>query len=261
MYPYFSLFSWKIPAYGTMMMLGLLVASLVGMYRVRRAGLLWEDALVLVVCGFGCAILGAATLYIAVTYSMHEIIEMMKTGELFTGESVGLVFYGGLLGCIPGVILGTRLTRVKLSEYIPAMVPCIPLGHAFGRIGCLLAGCCYGRPVEGWMGIVYPSGTPGVPEGVRLFPVQALESALLLAIFAVLVKYSAGKRTAKRIVGLYFLLYASCRFFLEELRYDAVRGHWGPCSTSQWISIGMIAVGAVLWILPRLRRGEYDPNI
>lgn len=253
MYPYFNVFSRQIPAYGTMMMLGLLVAGSIGMHRVRRAGLRWEDALVLLTCGFAFALLGAAALYVAVTYSLSETVEMIKTGELFTGERVGLVFYGGLLGCVPGVLLGKKLTRAKLSEYAPAMVPCIPLGHAFGRVGCLLAGCCYGRPADGWPGIVYPPGTPGVSEGARLFPVQALESAILLAIFAVLVKYSAGKRTAARVVGLYFLLYAACRFALEGLRYDAVRGRWGSFSTSQWISIGLFAAGAVLWALRRQR--------
>lgn len=98
-----------------------------------------------------------------------------------------------------------------------------------------------------------------MPEGVRLFPVQALESAILLAILAALVKYSAGKQTASRIVGLYFLLYAVCRFALEGLRYDAVRWYWGPFSTSQWISIGLFAAGAALWTLrPQRRVDEND---
>lgn len=262
MHPYFNIFSRQIPAYGTMMMLGLLVAGSIGMRRVRRAGLRWEDALVLLTCAFAFALLGAAALYVAVTYSLSETIEMITSGELFTGGRVGLVFYGGLLGCIPGVLLGKKLTRVKLSQYVPAMVPCIPLGHAFGRVGCLLSGCCYGRPVNGFPGIAYPSGTPGVPEGVQLFPVQALESAILLAIFAALVKYSQGKRTASHIVGLYFLLYAVCRFALEGLRYDPARGYWGPFSTSQWISMGLFAAGAALWTLrPQRRVDENDRDI
>ena len=255
MHPYFNILSHQIPAYGTMMMLGLVIAGALGLKRVRRAGFRWEDALVLLMCGFAFALLGAAGLFIVVTYSWKEILDMLRSGELFTGERIGLVFYGGLLGSIPGVLLGKGLTGAKLADYVPPMVPCIPLGHAFGRIGCLLAGCCYGIPVDGFPGIVYPVGTPGVPENARLFPVQALESLTLMVIFGILMK-SSKRLPAGKITGLYLVLYAVCRFALEGLRYDSVRGSWGGLSTSQWISMGLLAAGMALWIAAR--KGEAE---
>lgn len=246
MYPYFTLFSRQVPAYGVMMMLGLLVAGSIGMLRVRRRGLRWENAIVILACAFGCGLLGAVGLYLLVTYSPGELGRMLLSGELFSGNRLGLVFYGGLIGAMPGACLGARIARARLPDYIPSMVPCIPLGHAFGRIGCLLAGCCYGIPTDLPIGIVYPEGMPSAPAGVPLFPVQPLESLILILIFGILILYTRRERLPSRVVGLYFLLYAISRFFLENLRYDAIRGHFGLWSTSQWISAGLLLTGCGL---------------
>lgn len=246
MHPYFIVFSRSVPAYGVMMMLGLVAAGSVGMVRVRRRGGRWEDATAILACAFGFALAGALGLYLAVTYSPEELSRMFLSGKLFSENQLGLVFYGGLLGAIPGAWLGARIAHARLEDYIPAMVPCIPLGHAFGRIGCLLAGCCYGIPTTLPIGIAYPDGTPSAPAGVPLFPVQALESLILVGIFGILVLYTRRLRPARHVVGLYFLIYAVCRFCLENLRYDAIRGHLGILSTSQWISVALFLAGCAL---------------
>lgn len=217
------------------------------MVRIRCRGQRWEDAMVILACAFGFALVGATGLYLAVTYSPRELGAMFRSGELFSGNRLGLVFYGGLLSAIPGAWLGARIAHARLADYIPAMAPCIPLGHAFGRIGCLLAGCCYGIPTKLPIGIVYPEGTPSAPAGVPLFPVQAVESLILIVIFGILGLYTCRPRPARRVIGLYFLLYAVCRFCLESLRYDAIRGHLGVLSTSQWISAALLLAGGILF--------------
>lgn len=237
----------RVPAYGVMMMAGLVVAGSVGMARVRRAGLRVESAIVVLACAFGLALLGAMGLYLAVTYPVQEILRMVRSGELFTENKMGMVYYGGLLGAIPGAWLGMRLSGARPSDYIPPMVPCIPLGHAFGRIGCLLAGCCYGAPTELPIGVVYQESYSGVPVGVPLLPVQMMESVALIAIFGILSAYARRTRPAARVISLYLMLYAPCRFMLEWLRYDAIRGMFGIFSTSQWISLALFLTGIALW--------------
>ncbi len=252
MHPYIQITSeFRIPSYGIMMMLGLFAASALGLVRVHKAGLRWESAVVLIACGFGFGILGSTVLYVIVSYNWSELIELLCSGALFTEEKLGLVFYGGFLAAIPGVLFGARLTKAHLRDYVPAMVPCIPFGHAFGRIGCLMAGCCYGIPTSLPIGVVYHNPISDAPDGVALFPVQALESLLLLVIFVMLIAYTKKRRTPVRIVGLYFMLYAVCRFCLEYLRYDAIRGHVAFWSTSQWISILMLLVGSGLCLRGR----------
>lgn len=248
MYPFFTFGSITVPSYGVMMMLGVLVASTIGLLRVRRAGLVVENAIIILACAFGFALLGATGLYIAVSYSWSELMEMLRDGTLFTENRLGLVFYGGLLAAIPGAFVGQRIAGARLRDYVPAMLPCIPLGHAFGRIGCLLGGCCYGRPTNLPIGVVYNNPISDAPQGIALFPVQALESLILLAIFVVLILYTRAGRPPRRIVGLYFMLYAVCRMCMEYLRYDAVRGHIGFWSTSQWISAFLFLLGAFLWM-------------
>lgn len=253
MYPYIYILSRKIPTYGIMMMIGLLVGGFVALWRTKKAGLRWENALIIGACAFAAALLGAAVLYAAVTYSWSEIVEMARTGELWKGGRVGLVFYGGLLGAIPGVVIGAKTARVRIRDYVASMLPAVPLGHAFGRIGCLLAGCCYGKPTNLPIGVTYPRAETGVPGDVALLPVQAIESLCLIGIFACLVGYTRKERRPNRIAALYALLYAPCRFALEFLRYDSIRGLWLGLSTSQWISVGVFVFGLVMWNI-RLKR-------
>lgn len=247
MHPYFYVFSHRVPAYGAMMAVGLLVAGGMAMLRVRRAGLHWEDAIAILACAFGFALTGAAGLYIAISYSMEEIWDMLRTGTLFRAGRVGLVFYGGLIFAVPGVWVGARLAKVRPAPFVAPMWPCIPLGHAFGRIGCLLAGCCYGVPTDLPIGIVYEQSISGVPAGVSLVPVQGIESAALLLIFAALVQFTRKPRPATQVVALYLLLYAPCRFGLEWLRYDSIRGIYFGLSTSQWISAALFLTGMALF--------------
>ena len=248
MYPFFTLGPITVPSYGVMMMLGLLIASTVGLLRVRSAGLKFENAIIILACGFGFGMLGATGLYIAVSYSWSELMEMLRNGTLFTENKLGLVFYGGLLAAIPGIFVGKKIAGARLFDYVPAMLPCVPLGHAFGRIGCLLGGCCYGIPTDLPIGVVYNNPISDVPQGIALFPVQALESLILLGIFAVLILYTKVKRPPQRIVGLYFMLYSVCRMCMEYLRYDEIRRHIGFWSTSQWISTFLFLAGIFLWM-------------
>lgn len=254
MYPFITIFSRRLPSYGVMMTLGLLVAGFLGMLRVRKSGQRWEDGLTILACGFGAALLGAVALYIIVTYSFAEFLQLLRSGELFSGEHLGLVFYGGVLGALPGALLGARIAHVRLMGFVSPMLPCLPLGHAFGRLGCLLAGCCYGRPTELPIAIVYTVSYSGVPTGIPLLPVQAFESAALLLIFLLLVTYTRRNRPSMRVMALYLLLYSPCRFFLEFLRYDAIRGAFLCFSTSQWLSILLAVAGMALWRLAKLNK-------
>lgn len=97
---------------------------------------------------------------------------------------------------------------------------------------------------------MYTESYSGVPTGVALFPVQAVESAALLLIFGVLVAYTRRRRRPNRVGALYLLLYAPCRFVLEFFRYDAIRGSFFGLSTSQWLSLALFAVGWALCFLP-----------
>lgn len=141
-----------------------------------------------------------------------------------------------------GLLIHSRRTGISLLSYSDTYCRLLPLGQAFGRVGCFLNGCCYGRDFNGFLSVVYPVN--GVVK--QVFPVQLLESilCLLLAMFLL----SKKSRHKGHHTFLYLSLYAVLRFILEFARGDLIRGAWLSFSTSQWISILILfsLIGVIL---------------
>jgi len=257
MYPYFEIFGIRIGAYGICVVLGFVLAGIMAYRKGKPAGLLIEDLLIIAATSFGGAAILGGTLYIFVTYSFEEILSFIRQRD-FRFLSGGIVFYGGLIGGVFGAVLGTRIAKCRLSTALDAIVPFVPLGHAIGRIGCVMAGCCYGFEYEGPFALHYPHVITGVLADQGYFPVQPLEALLNVGI-CILLLY-LGKRTKRPfgILAWYLTIYAISRFFLEFLRGDSIRGVWNGLSTSQYISIGLLVLCGlrllVIHLLPR--KGE-----
>ena len=172
----------------------------------------------------------------------------------------GLMFYGGLiLACIV-FFAWCALRREHPLALADLLCAVIPLGHAFGRVGCFFYGCCYGRDSNAWCAVTFPPGSPSWFEhGRRLVPVlptQLFEAAALLALFALLLV--ARRRFASwrgMVTGLYMVGYGTMRFFMEYLRGDP-RAAVGPLSISQTISTALVLTGvAFIGIACHNRRG------
>ena len=167
----------------------------------------------------------------------------------------GLMFYGGFVLSFVIFFAWCFLKRenpLKLADLLAAV---IPLGHAFGRIGCFFYGCCYGRDSNCWCAVTFPMGSPSWYEHgrrmVSVLPTQLFEAAALLVLFGLLMwvwhrtsnfKPQTSNARSGTILGLYLVGYAVIRFGIEYLRGDP-RAAVGPFSISQAISIGMIIMG------------------
>ena len=165
----------------------------------------------------------------------------------------GLMFYGGFILAFLVFFIwcfAKKENPLKLADLLAAVVP---LGHAFGRIGCFFYGCCYGRDSDCWCAVTFPAGSPSWFEHgrqmVSVLPTQLFEAAALLALFGLLmwvwhrqVASSTRHQAPGTILGLYLCGYAAIRFGIEHLRGDP-RAAVGPFSISQTISLGMLAVG------------------
>lgn len=203
-------------------------------------------------------------------------------GYLF-GE---IVFYGGFIGGLAALVIFCRAYKVSLPPVADIFAPSIALAHAFGRVGCFLGGCCYGVAVNAGhpFAVRYPPETAGgAKAGVPILATQLIEAACLLIIAAVLVvvyllmvkrmrgdadgmQRSESARTGSEhfskaatipegtVVCLYGLMYSVLRFVLEFYRGDLIRGVYGPFSTSQYVSIALFAVSAVLLYLSAKRK-------
>jgi len=238
MFPYITIGTLTLPAYGVMMTSGILISGLLAFVRVKKAGLSGDDFLIIATCAVGLGLIGARLTYVFVSFSFTEIAAFIRSGQagrlLLQG---GMVFYGGLAGGILGALLGTRLARALLTDFLNPVVPALPLAHAIGRIGCFCAGCCYGIPTDSWLGVVYTHPVGGAPTGVSLLPVQLFESGFNLLIFLFLIVFTKKTTPKTLVLPVYVICYGSIRFFLEYYRYDSVRGALLGLSTSQWFSI------------------------
>ena len=250
MYPFIHLFSLKIPSYGLMMALALITAVIISYIRVKKAGLdqdiFTSLAIVAVISGLVCAYL----LYLFVTYPISEIWESIKTGSFAVFKNGGLVFYGAVIGGGLGAFIYLKLIKKqRFLDYASVIVPTIPLAHAIGRVGCFLAGCCYGKVIDTPISVIYTNPIGGAPVGVPVFPIQLVESACNLVVFAVLMLFTAKQLKRRGVMFLYMVLYGIERFILEYYRYDEIRGIFLGLSTSQWISILMVIGGIAGFIL------------
>ncbi|MBR4235054.1 MAG: prolipoprotein diacylglyceryl transferase [Clostridia bacterium] len=233
MKPSLTVFGLRLHSYGLCAAGGMLLALALMLlickkrrYDVYRSILYF---LLAVVTGLG----SAAFTFLLVTYTPSEIVAGIKDGTL----TYGYVYYGGFVGGLLAVWLVSRFTKTRLAYLENILLPPLALAHACGRVGCYLAGCCYGRASHSPLAVRFPS----MDESV--LPVQLFECAAEALICAYLV-YCVFRRK-KHILLRYVFLYAPVRFVLEFWRGDEIRGHWLAFSTSQWISLVLTGAGIV----------------
>jgi phosphatidylglycerol:prolipoprotein diacylglycerol transferase len=231
-------------SYGLMMALGFAFGAFLASRLYAREGGRPERVYDLSVWIMFGAILGARALYVAV---LPEQFAQAPWWEVFAVQKGGLVYYGGLIGGGLAAYFWMRRQKLAVWRLADCLAPGLALGQAFGRVGCFLNGCCYGR-VDAEHGVVFP----GLDEQPRL-PVQLYESAFALGLAALLAWFKPRRAYPGQAFALYLLLYGLGRFGLESLRGDAERGTLISASLSpgQWLSLGCIAFAAAFHLLHR----------
>ena len=247
MHPFIHIGSLSLPMYGLCTMVGT-VFALLAVFKLRKKGSpLSEDNLLdaliwAILLGFLCA---------KILYFIVDPPTMPHSwAELWDLISAGLVFYGGLLGGLLGLFLVSRKTKKNMITYTDLMAPCFCLAHAGGRVGCLMAGCCYGMEYTGPCAVVL--------DGVSRLPTQIMEAIFLVILSAVLIVIFLKKPRRGAVTGWYMTLYAVWRFIIEFFRAD-FRGNVGPLSTSQFISLFILAFGVYLLVRSRKTVNDFEP--
>lgn len=247
MLPTINIYGFEIATYGLSIFIGLIIGIIIDVKYFAKFNNIEKNDVIYCTCyaviGLG---IGAKLLYLLTNISF--LIENFKTfnwtviEQLFKG---GFVFYGGLIGGVLGVFIYSKQFKISFKNLLLTLLPTVPLIHSIGRIGCLLAGCCYGIEYAGFGHIVFHN-TLLAPTNIPLFPTQIVESICNLIIFIILtITYKKYIGTYKTIT-LYCILYSIVRFIIEFFRGDLIRGAWLGLSTSQWISIGIFFIGIYL---------------
>lgn len=237
-----------IHGYGLMIGLGVLCAIFLAQYRAKKRGLnvdqLYSIFLLVLIFGF----VGAKLLYCIV-----EIKSILNNPMLILSGD-GFVVYGGIVGGIAAMMLYCRIKKTSFLMYFDLLAPSVALAQGFGRLGCFLAGCCYGRETDSVFCTVFHNSLYA-PNGVKLLPTQLIMSGGDFIIALILLLYARIDRKKGKTGGLYLILYGIGRFTVEFLR-DDYRGSIGFLSTSQFISIFILLLGVLLFATNIFNKGN-----
>lgn len=255
---FFSIGPLTIRWYGVMAAIGFLLAALFLNLNRKRAGMNENQASALLFIAIISGVAGSRIFYVIQNWAQFR----GDFWEIFRIDHGGLVFYGGFFLAICALAIYCRNTKLDIIRVLDVFSPALAIGHAMGRIGCFLNGCCYGKVTYSWIGIHYPEGSaPALKySGAPLHPVQLYESFgnILLAAFLLCVL-----RRAKRgiTLGAYITLYGIMRFIDEFFRgdhsYDQL---WlGGLTPAQTIGLLLIPAG-IFTLIYFLRRHDDENN-
>ena len=241
----FHIGKFVIHGYGLMIGIGFVLALLVGEYRAKKMGMKEEALIDIAIIAGVSGFLGAKLLYIIVSFK-----DFIKDPIGVLGSS-GFVVYGGLIAGVLCNLIYVKIKKLSFLEYFDLVMPEIALAQGFGRIGCFLAGCCYGKETDSILAITFHE-SEFAPNNVPLIPTEIYSSLLDFVHFGVLLFIAGRKKKDGQVAACYLLFYSIGRFILEFFRGDLIRGSVGVLSTSQFISL-FIGVAGILILILRSR--------
>jgi len=230
----FKIGSLTIYTYGVFVFLGVIIGYSLSLKEAKSHHIDKDKFSNLVFWSILFSFIGARVFYIITNFK-----DFLQSPTEYIFSRSGFVFYGGLVFGLVSMFFYSRKYNIDFLKLLDISAFGITIGHSIGRLGCFSYGCCYGKPTNSFIGVVFPIESPVKPIGVRVIPTQLIEAFFLVVIFFIL-KYLKRKINFKG--GLFFsycFLYGILRFIIEFFRGDD-RGYFLFFSTSQWFSIFFI---------------------
>ena len=250
----FKVGPFTVYTYGVLLAASYLLGLRLAMWRAKKWGLDPSRVLDLGIYIIIAALVGAKLLLLVVDFDQFK-----DPRELLNLARLGGVFYGGLLLAVAVAFWYISRHRMPFWTTCDVFAPGIALGHVTGRLGCLAAGCCYGKPTDVPWAIVFTNplaaANVGTPLGIPLHPTQLYEAgAALVIVTLLLVTERRGRLFAGRTFWSYMFLYAVSRYIIEMYRGDPRGTVFGMFSTSQFISIvlGPLSLFMLFWLSRRV---------
>ncbi len=226
------MFNTKIPFYSIMILLSL-VANIIVVSYISKKYVFTKKEIICLLLYENVGIIGGA-----------KILTFLHNYKQLNGQfdflSLGLSSYGAVIGALVFIALFSWQFNKSLKELLYIFMPSIPLMYGIGKIGCFIAGCCYGIEYSGIGSIIY-NYSKSAPEHTHLFPVQIVESIFFVAIFTYMMIKHKKNQFDLLTIGISFILCGVIKFALEFLRAS----HIGQIlSSTQIISIVFTIIGA-----------------
>lgn len=248
MYPvFFNIGSFSLHTYGLFVALGLLTAVAVSKKLGKSCGISPQTISDLFFVIILSAVVGARLLYVVINFEYYQ----RNFLEIFKIWNGGLVFFGGFLAAVIACAVYIKHHKHDLWQIADVLAPGVALGHAIGRIGCLFAGCCYGRECDLPFAIRFNHPLTLAPMGVDLHPTQIYMVISNLLLFSILWFLFKRKHFKGQIFLSYIMLYSLFRSFIEFFRGD-FRGDFifDFISLSQGIGI-IVFIVALIFLMKR----------
>lgn len=240
----FHIGSYTVYSYGMMIFLGIVCAYLTAEFRAKKRGLNTDSVFDMAMLSVIGGVVGAKLLFYIV-----EIKAVIANPGILLDIKNGFVVYGGIIGGIISCLIYCKKKKLDPAEWFDLIIPEIAIAQGFGRIGCLLAGCCYGAETTSAFHIMF-TDSAFAPNNVWLYPTQIMSAVLNLLNFVLLTQVVARLTKKKGVVtACYLIFYSIGRFVIEFFRGDLERGAVGILSTSQFISIFILIAGIALLII------------
>ena len=264
MFPSINITGKEISTYGILATAGILLLLFLSMRVAKKYKIDTNDILItLLVAGIGVVIGGhlvyGLTNFDKIIILLGNLDKVTSFGILFDALGTifgGQVFYGGFIGGLIAAYIYLKKTKKDVALYAYIITPFIPLFHAFGRIGCFLAGCCYGIEME--HGITFHNSPIPMANDVPRLPIQLIEAACNFALFGILFYLQKKGKCKKTLLPIYLISYSVIRFIDEFFRGDEYRGFVGPLSTSQFIGVLVFIFGIVMLIITNKKSKKAD---
>lgn len=248
-----------IHTYGVLIASGFLLGLALAVRQAKKEGIPQERIIDIGFYGLLAAIVGSRLLFVVINagYYLKHPLGVFKIWE------GGLVFYGGLMVAVPVAIWYIRKHDLDLWKITDVFAPSLALGHAIGRLGCLSAGCCYGKPADIPWAVTFTDPACLARVGVPLHPTQIYEAVGEFLNFMILIMLRKRMSFKGQLFWTYIVLYSALRFIVEFFRGDEARGFIFPgFSVSQGISV-VVGLTAAVVIVRRLRKykgtGRIEP--
>ena len=238
-----------IHGYGLMLAVGFLVAMYLAQRNSKYFGISDEKLANLFPWIIVAGAVGARLFHVLVERPAYFFQNPIDIFKLWDG---GVTFYGGLIGGVLVVYIFARRNKIPFIQLGDFLIPYVALGQVFGRLGCFLAGCCYGIPTDLPWGIVSMNPDSVTrPLGIALHPTQLYQAGVNLITFIILYKLSWKKKFTGQILLVYGLTFTVGRSIVEIFRGDSIRGYIidGVLTTSQGISLAIFVPCLIIYII------------
>ncbi|MDD6492260.1 MAG: prolipoprotein diacylglyceryl transferase [Firmicutes bacterium] len=246
----FSIGPVTIYGYGLMIAIGIFAAYFSTEYLAKKKKLDPDPVFNILIVGVLSGLLGAKLLYY-----ITILKDIIANPKLLLQFSDGFVVYGGIIAGIAAAAIYCHIKKLPFLRYLDCAAPSIALAQAFGRIGCFLAGCCYGVEMDSPISITF-THSEFAPNNVPLFPSQLVSSAFDFLNFVLLAFLLGHNKKPGKIGAFYLIFYSIGRFIIEFFRGDMGRGSVGTLSTSQFISI-FVALAGISMVIALIRPKQH----